>query len=382
MAPISHLHGRPGTIGRVRAWQRLLSGLLLAGLLPMLSGCTNSDPGVKAAVTSTLPTSPTPASGSGQGVQRACTGAATATAGATLRPVADNPTPALPVTFTDSRGKAVTVTDASRILALDMSGSLATTVYALGMGSRLIGRDVSTGIPELAHLPLVTHNGHELNGEAILDLRPSLVMTDYGIGPLEVQMQIEESGIPVVIMSDQHSRDLISPQIKKVAEVLGVPDLGKQLADRVEADIVAAEARVAQLAPKTDAEKLRMAFLYMRGTAGVYYWFGEGSGADDLIEALGGVDAANEAGVTGMRPINAEGLVRADPDLFLMMTHGLDSVGGVPGLKKVPGIADTDAGENSCVVDMVDYQILSFGPLYPDTLNALATAIYEKAAPA
>jgi hypothetical protein len=31
---------------------------------------------------------------------------------------------------------------------------------------------------------------------------------------------------------------------------------------------------------------------------------------------------------------------------------------------------------------MVDHQVLSFGPQYPSTLDALATAIYSKAAPA
>jgi hypothetical protein len=33
------------------------------------------------------------------------------------------------------------------------------------------------------------------------------------------------------------------------------------------------------------------------------------------------------------------------------------------------------------VVDMSDFQILSFGPQYPATVDALATAIYAHAAP-
>jgi iron complex transport system substrate-binding protein len=119
-----------------------------------------------------------------------------------------------------------------------------------------------------------------------------------------------------------------------------------------------------------------MVFLYMRGTAGVYYWFGEGSGADDLIDALGGVDVATEVGLAGARPINAEGLVKSAPDMYLMMTHGLESVDGVDGLLEVPGVGDTTAGINGCVVDMSDYEILSFGPQFPSTLRALGAAIY------
>jgi iron complex transport system substrate-binding protein len=182
-------------------------------------------------------------------------------------------------------------------------------------------------------------------------------------------------------MSDHRSRDEIGPQIQAVADVLGIPAVGQQLVARVDTDVDAAEARIAKLAPANAKRRLRMVFLYMRGNAGVYYWFGKGSGADDLIRSLGGVDVASEAGLNGMRPLNAEGLVRADPDLYLMMSLGLKSVGGLTGLQEVPGVAETSAGLHGCVVDMTDHQVLSFGPQYPATLDALATAIYTKAAP-
>lgn len=309
-----------------------------------------------------------------------CDAPATAVSTGWVEPLTPAPAPQLPVTVTDLTGREVTITDTSRILALDTYGTLATTVYALGLGDRLVGRDVSTGIPELRELPLVTHNGHELNGEAILDLAPTVVLTDYSIGPLEVQLQLMDSGIPVVIMDSNRRRDLIGPQIEAVAAALGVPEEGRELAARTEADVVAAEERIAELAPDESGDRLRMVFLYMRGNAGVFYWFGEGSGADDLIDSLGGVDVASDVGLEGMRPINAEGLVRAEPDLFLMMTKGLESVGGVPGLLEVPGVADTTAGLNGCVVDMSDYEVLSFGPQFPYTLDALADAIYTVAA--
>ena len=310
-----------------------------------------------------------------------CRGPATAVAKAELEPIARRPEPALPTTVTDFTGDRVTVRDADRILALDAYGTLASTVYALGLGDRLVGRDVSTGIPALMDLPLVTHNGHELNAEAILDLDPSVVLTDYSIGPLEVQLQLKDAGIPVVIMEDARSRDRIAPQIEAVAEVLGVPELGRRLVARTEAQIAEAEAEVERLAPDDPEARVRMVFLYMRGNAGVYYWFGKDSGADDLIEALGGIDVATQVGLKGMRPINAEGLVKSEPEMFLMMSHGLESVGGVDGLTEVAGIADTTAGQSRCVVDMSDYQILSFGPQFPATPRALARAVYSTQEP-
>ena len=75
-----------------------------------------------------------------------------------------------------------------------------------------------------------------------------------------------------------------------------------------------------------------MLFLYVRGNANIYYIFGADSGADSLIEAVGGIDVASEIGWEGMKPMTAEALVAAQPDVIVMMTLGLESVGGVDGL--------------------------------------------------
>jgi iron complex transport system substrate-binding protein len=104
--------------------------------------------------------------------------------------------------------------------------------------------------------------------------------------------------------------------------------------------------------------------------------FGQGSGADSLIDALDGVDVASEAGINGFTPLNAEALAKTKPDVILMMTLGLQSVGGVDGALKLPGVAETPAGQRRRIVDMSDYQVLSFGPLTAEVIDALARAIY------
>lgn len=306
-----------------------------------------------------------------EGRSGTCSGPRTAVDPSELQPIADPSTPALPVTVTDRSGVEVTVTDTSRVLALDRSGTLGATVYALGQGDRLVGRDISTGIPALADLPVVTSSGHDLNAEAILSLRPTVVLTDYSIGPLEVQLQLRDAGIPVVILDEQRNRSTIEPQIRAVAEALGVPTDGERLSRAVHEQIEAAEAEIA----RAGAHPYRMVFLYLRGSAGIYYWFGRGSGADDLIDALGGVDVGSESGLEGYRPVNAEAIVAAAPEVVMVMTEGLESVGGVDGLLEIPGLAETPAGRHRCVIDMRDDQILGFGPQFPGTLRALHRAL-------
>ncbi|MFB9774869.1 heme/hemin ABC transporter substrate-binding protein [Brevibacterium otitidis] len=286
----------------------------------------------------------------------------------------------LPVTLESDDGAQQTVTDTSRILALNQNGGLASAVIGLGLGCNLVGRDVATQVsalmPGREELPLVTQNGHELNAEAILNLAPTVVLTDTSIGPYDVQMQLRAAGIPVVFIPStaEDGVEGVAPQIAAVAHALGLDDLGAQLAQRVSEEIRGTEDRIAELAPADPAQRPRAVFLYLRGT--IYYWFGEGSGADSLIEAIGARDVASEVGFTGMSPTNAEALVKAAPDVIIVMTKGLASVGGLHEAVKLPGIAQTPAGKNRRIVDMSDYEVMSFGPRTAEVIAALGVAVH------
>lgn len=304
--------------------------------------------------------------------------------GATSAVVADGgvdpvagPQPRLPVTITDAQGTKVTVRDASRVLALDVYGTLARTVFELGLGDHVVGRDISTQFAEAADLPLVTQNGHDLAAEAILELDPTVILTDTSLGPWNVVLQMRDAGIPVVVVDSHRGLDNVAELTTQVATALGVPEAGDALVARTGAEVDRVRAAIGDVAPAEETDRLRTLFLYVRGQSGVYYLFGEDSGADGLIDALGLYDVAEEIDWDGMKPVTDEAIVAAQPDLVLMMSGGLDSVDGVAGLlERLPALANTPAGERERFVDMEDSQILGFGPRTADVLNALAVAIY------
>lgn len=294
--------------------------------------------------------------------------------------VADTTSPALPVTITDAEGTEVTVTDASRILPIDISGTIAATVFALGLGDSVVGRDSSTDLAGTEDLPVVTNAGHTLNTEAILKLAPTVVLTDTTLGPKEVRQQLRDAGIAVVVVSDDRRLDTTDDLIAEIAAALGVPSRGEALMEQADADLAAAREQIAQVAPTAGGDRARMLFLYVRGNANIYYIFGADSGADSLIEAVGGIDVASEIGWEGMKPMTAEALVAAQPDVIVMMTLGLESVGGVDGLlERIPALLQTPAGQHRRVIDMADTQVLSFGPRPPEIILALARALYAPA---
>ncbi|GAA0439870.1 ABC transporter substrate-binding protein [Actinoplanes capillaceus] len=307
------------------------------------------------------------------------TGAATSGCGiATARladedvsPLDPRPTPRLPVTVKSADGRDVTVRSADRILAVNLYGSLAEIVFSLGLGDRVIGRDTSTAFPSAAKLPLVTPQGHDLSAEAVLALDPTVLIADDSIGPATVLRQIRDAGIPVVIVDDEQTLERIPDHIRAVAGALGVAEAGERLVTRVQGEIDAARAS----APK-DGTPPRIAFLYVRGTAGVFMIGGDGAGSDAMIEAIGAVDAGTAAGLAKFRPLTSEGLINAAPDVILVMTEGLKSVGGVDGLLELPGVAQTPAGINRRIVDMEDGILLNFGARTGKAVEALARAVY------
>nr|WP_240921467.1 ABC transporter substrate-binding protein [Microbacterium excoecariae] len=277
----------------------------------------------------------------------------------------------------DGSSEPVEVRRADRVVAMDLSGSIAATVWALGLGDTLVGVDQAATFPGTEGLETVTSGGHSVNAESIIALAPDVVITDGTVGPRDVVEQLADVGIPVVFVDNEASYAGAGQLARDVAAALGAPEAGEDLADRIADDVAETTDVVARLAPEAEGDRVRMLFLYLRGSAGVYYLFGEESGADELIDALGGVDVAGELGWEGMRPMTDEALVAADPDLILTMTGGIASVGGVDGLLEAkPAIALTAAGQHRRIVDMDDGAVLSFGPRSADVLDALARAVY------
>lgn len=350
----------------------------LAAALMLMAGCSGSVHG------SVQGAAPRPALSEIEALAdpRAYEGPSTAVLpDAGIEPIAESPDQRLPATVTsytqagDEEQFEITATD--RVVAVDLAGSIAATVWALGFGDTLVGVDQSTTFPGTEDLDRVTSGGHTVNAEAIIALAPDVVITDGTVGPRDVIEQLRDVGITVVFVDNAPSFQGAQDLVRQVAGVYGAPEAGEQLAERIGQEIDETVAEVAELVPDDEADRLRILFLYLRGNAGVYYLFGSESGADELISALGGVDVAGELGWEGMRPMTDEALVAADPDLILTMTGGIESVGGVEGLlQEKPAVALTTAGEKRRIVDMEDGAVLSFGPRSATVIDALARAIY------
>jgi iron complex transport system substrate-binding protein len=280
------------------------------------------------------------------------------------------PSPRLPITVESADGRSVTVESAEQILPL--SGSLAEVVYTLGLGERVVGRDVTATFAEAAELPVVTR-GHEVSAESVLSLHPDVVLVEDTAGPPEALEQIRAAGVPLVVFETPRELSAVAERIGAVAGAVGVPEAGQRLVERTEERLAAARQGV-----PVDGDRPRVAFLYLRGTASVYLLGGAESGAGSLIEAAGAVDAGAESGLEkDFTPITSEALAAAAPDVILVMSKGLESVGGIDGLLRIPGIAETPAGMDRRIASVEDGKLLNYGPRTDEVLASLTEQIHS-----
>ncbi|MFH8405969.1 hemin ABC transporter substrate-binding protein [Streptomyces sp. NPDC018019] len=281
------------------------------------------------------------------------------------------PRPGLPATVPSADGHDVTVRKADRIVPL--TGSLSEIVFSLGLGDRVVARDITATFEQAAKLPVVTR-AHDVSAENVLSLKPDVVLADTSTGPAEAIGQIRAAGIPVVTYKPATRMADVGTRIDAVAAALGVRKAGDALKSRTAQRIKAVEKDI----PHT-GDRPRVAFLYLRGSASVYLIGGAGSGADSLIEAAGGIDAGKESGLTkDFTPITSEALAKAAPDVILVMRKGLESVGGIDGLVKIPGVAQTPAGMDRRVAAVDDGVLLNFGPRTDAVLRSLVRQIHAE----
>jgi len=247
---------------------------------------------------------------------------------------------------------------------VSLANGAAEILNALNAKSILVGRDISSTEAALQDIPIVT-SGHQVIPEKVLALKPDLVIIDASSGPAAAIKQIKSAGVKVVQTPESWTLADIAVKVQAVATAIGASAQGELLIEKLNKESIANKV----------SGKPKIAFLYLRGTSSIYLIGGPGSGADSLIQGIGAVDIGAQALKNPFNPLTAESLARMNPDVLLVMTKGLESVGGVDGLIKLPGVAQTTAGKNRAVIDVDDSLLLSFGPRTPSLLNQLAAAV-------
>ena len=253
--------------------------------------------------------------------------------------------------------------DASRIVAV--GGPVTETVYALGMGDRVVGSDASSLFPAaVLALPRLDYF-RQTSAEGVLSLAPSLVLAVEGTGPPGVVEQIRAAGVRVEVLPEVVDAATAAARVRRVGRILGREARADSLVGVMTRQIAAAQAERPAVAP-------RALFVYARG-AGVVLAAGTG-GAPAAVLRLAGAENAVTA-FDGYRPLTAEAVAAAQPDVIVVPAASLESLGGIDGLLRQPGLAETPAGKARRVVAVDDALLLGFGPRVGDGVRDLVRGL-------
>lgn len=255
---------------------------------------------------------------------------------------------------------------ADRVLSI--GGSVTEIIYALGEGDRLVARDTTSSYPpEAEDLPDVGYM-RALSPEGVLSVDPDLVIAEAGSGPPETISVLEAANIRFVTVPDGYDEAAVLGKIEAVAEALGVPEKGADLAAAVETAMAAA-------VDEANGPSKRVLFvLSMQG--GRILASGTGTAADGIIALAGGENAVTD--YEGYKPLTDEAAIAAAPDVILMMDRGGDHGADDSTVFAHPGLAATPAAQNNALVRMDGLLMLGFGPRTPEAVRQLNSALNDQ----
>lgn len=138
--------------------------------------------------------------------------------------------------------------------------------------------------------------------------------------------------------------------IREVATALNAKDKSSAIVQKLDQDLKKA---------KVLSQPTKVLFVYARGV-GALNVGGTGTSVEKVIQMAGAQNAITD--FSDFKPLTAESLVAANPDVILLFNSGLESVGGIEGFLKVSGVAQTKAGKNRKIIEMDGQLLTGFGP--------------------
>lgn len=250
---------------------------------------------------------------------------------------------------------------------LSIGGSITEIVYALGEQDRLIARDTTSSFPAIVEeLPDVGYM-RALSPEGVLSVDPTLIIAEEGSGPLETIEVLDGANIPFITIPDGYDRAAVATKIQAVAQALGVPEKGADLAAEIDAQLAALDTNV--------DEPARVMFI-LSTQGGRIMASGTNTAADGIIALAGGTNAVS--GFEGYKPLTDEAVTLAAPDVIVMMTRDDDHGSADEDLWAHPAISTTPAAQTQSVVRINGLLLLGFGPRTPEAAATLHSALYDE----
>ncbi|WP_141733514.1 heme/hemin ABC transporter substrate-binding protein [Oligoflexus tunisiensis] len=253
---------------------------------------------------------------------------------------------------------------------ITISGNVSETVCALGYCDHIVATDSSSLYPEkLTKLPQVGYS-RALNAEGLISQKADLILTTLNAGPHGILEKVKATGIKIQTVDGGITVDAAKSRITALGDILGKKAEAAKVLKDLDQDLQSLQNRRMEIkAP------LKVMFIYARG-ARIQQVSGEKTAAATMIELAGGKNAFT--GFTEYKSLTPEATVAAAPDVILMTSDGITSVGGRDNVWKLPGLSMTPAFLKKRLVVMEDLYLLGMGPRLGKAALQLMDELYPR----
>ena len=242
--------------------------------------------------------------------------------------------------------------DPSRVVVA--GGSIAEMLYALDVGGLIVAVDSTAAyLPETSALPSVGYV-RNLSAEGILALKPSLILGEHDMGPVEVLNQISNVEVEVKRIEERHSTQGIVDKFICIARVLDKEGAAREILKSQFAEIVTSleKANVA-------SADLPRAALILNFVDNQPIVAGANTSGDGVLRMAGAQNIFSN--IEGWKPLSRELLIAANPEHLVVTERALKSIGGLEGMLADPLLASTDALNDDNVHAYGGMSLLGFG---------------------
>jgi iron complex transport system substrate-binding protein len=251
---------------------------------------------------------------------------------------------------------------------ITVGGGVTEVVFALGAQDQLVATDTTSSYPSAALATAKVGYMRQLSAEGVLALRPSVLVASTDAGPPVVLDQLRSTGVKVELVESDHSWEEVRRKVAAVGRATGRLQQAAALQAELDARWAAVRQRVLK---QTSAKPPRV--LFVLSHSGAPLVSGEATAAHAMIGFAGARNAME--GFKGYRPMTAEAMATAAPDLILMTSEGLTAVGGAEKFWQRPELALTPAyrrrAQAQTLVHFGALALLGFGPRLPQVVQRL-----------
>ena len=242
-------------------------------------------------------------------------------------------------------------------------------LFALGLGSRVVGTDDDSNYPAAAiTLPHVGSGYPSFSIETIVSLKPDMVVA-FGYSLPDYVTKLESLGIPVVVLAPKDVNGVMS-DITLIGKITGATAQAKTLTTSMQSTLNTVEAKI------KGASDPRVLWEF-DGTDPSNPWVaGPGSFNDALITLAGGQDVG-ASGPTSSWQMSTENIIKADPQIIILDDYQFGVT--VESVEQRPGWSTITAVKNGAIYPITDSDLTDRpGPRVIDGLQILAQDIHPE----